>query len=315
MDIKCRKPSQNALVSVIVPAYNTEKYIEKCLYSLRRQTYNNIEVILIDDGSTDGTARICEKYKSEDTRFHFIKKINTGVSDTRNIGIQKSKGKYIVFVDSDDYVERDYIETLVNGIELYSVQMACVEYKIVCDGIEKIHQNMEKDVLLNAESAINFLVNKDAFQGYLWNKIFVKDIIYDNNIMFDRNIKIWEDMLFCLKYLTCISEVAYLHQAVYCYVQRDESVMNNSVIWREYTHIIALENIWKVCKNIPGDFQEYIRNFYANDLAGLLGKDIYEKENVLNVIKTIKQLHGKLSLKHRLKLIIFEILVFIKIKE
>lgn len=312
MDIKCRKQSPNALVSVIVPAYNTEKYIEKCLYSLKRQTYNNIEVILIDDGSTDGTAHICEKYKSEDARFHFIKKINTGVSDTRNIGIQKSEGKYVVFVDSDDYVEREYIETLVKGIEFYSVQMACVEYKIVCDGIETIHQNMEKDVFLNAGSAINLLANKDAFQGYLWNKIFVKDIICNNNIMFDRNIKIWEDMLFCLKYLTCISKVAYLHPAVYCYVQRDESAMNNSIIWMEHTHIIALEKMWEICKNISGDFREYIRNFYANDLVGLLGKDIYEKEDVLNTFKTIKQLHGKLSLKHRIKLNVFRILNIIK---
>ena len=122
---------QNELVSVIVPAYNTESYIEKCLYALKTQTYKNIDIIVIYDVSTDGTSKICERYSENDERFIFVKKQNTGVSDTRNLGIHKAHGKYIVFVDSDDFVSASYIETLVYGIERYNVQMACVEYKIV----------------------------------------------------------------------------------------------------------------------------------------------------------------------------------------
>ena len=101
------------LVTVVVPAYNTEKYIDKCLQSLLNQSYREIEVIVIDDGSKDRTNEICKKYEQADSRFLLISKKNTGVSDTRNVGIHHAKGKFIIFVDSDDYVTNDYIDTLV----------------------------------------------------------------------------------------------------------------------------------------------------------------------------------------------------------
>ncbi|MGO5070048.1 glycosyltransferase family 2 protein [Roseburia faecis] len=303
------KLKENILVSVIVPVYNTEKYIERCLKSLKEQTYKNIEVILIDDGSTDNTLHVCEKYKREDRRFSFTTKTNTGVSDTRNIGIEKAKGKYVVFVDSDDYVENDYIETLVQGMESYDVQMACVEYKIISGNNQKLHRYMEKDVCMNAESAINCLGDQRFFQGYLWNKIFVKDIILNNNLTFDTNIRLCEDMLFCLKYLGSISNVIYLHQAVYNYVQREGSVLNDTDIWKENSLLTALESMWMIVQDIPGEFKEYIRNFYANDLVGMLGRNNYtEKNSIINAMEIIKQLQGKLTLKHKIKLMIFKLM-------
>lgn len=307
MDSQKSANAQRALVSVIVPAYNTEKYIEKCLYALKTQSYKEIEVIMIDDGSTDQTGKICEAYSRSDIRFKYIKKSNTGVSDTRNLGVQKADGEYIVFVDSDDYVQSDYIELLVNGLENYNVQMACVEYKIVCENEEIVHCKKYRDILMKSGEAIDCLCDSNSFQGYLWNKIFIKDIIYKNNISFNKDVAIWEDMLFCLQYLTCISEVIYLHQVAYCYVQRNESAMNNPRIWERYTHIIALENMWDICKNIPGKFREYIRNFYANDLVGMLGKDVCcNKEDICATIKKIEELSGNLSLKHWVKLLIYK---------
>lgn len=301
---------QNELVSVIVPAYNTESYIEKCLYALKTQTYKNIEIIVIDDGSTDGTSKICERYSENDERFIFVKKQNTGVSDTRNLGIHKAHGKYIVFVDSDDFVSASYIETLVHGIERYNVQMACVEYKIVRENDEIDHCKGKNDILMNSMQAIDCLCDSNSFQGYLWNKVFIKDVICRNNISFEQNVAIWEDMLFCLQYLKCISQVVYIPKTVYYYVQRSESAMNDVRIWERHTHVMALENMWTICKDIPGKFRDYIRNFYANELVGMLGKEACcDKAEVCATIKKVEELSGNLSLKHKIKLLIYTFFV------
>ncbi len=101
-------------VSVVVPIYNVEKYLPKCIESIQMQTYNNLEIILVNDGSTDSCLKICEKYKKLDKRVIIINKENGGLSDARNFGIEKATGKWITFIDSDDYVEKDYIETLMS---------------------------------------------------------------------------------------------------------------------------------------------------------------------------------------------------------
>lgn len=107
----------NELVSVIVPVFNSEKYIERCLKSIVNQTYENLEIIIINDGSTDASLSICEKWKDLDTRICLINKENTGVSDSRNRGIEASKGKYITFIDCDDFIEADMIEKLLKSIK------------------------------------------------------------------------------------------------------------------------------------------------------------------------------------------------------
>ena len=104
--------SDNDLISIIIPIYNVEKYMEKCLNSVVNQTYNNIEIILIDDGSKDKSREICDNYAKKDNRIKVVHKENNGVSSARNTGIDMSKGKYITFIDSDDYIDTDYIETL-----------------------------------------------------------------------------------------------------------------------------------------------------------------------------------------------------------
>ena len=108
--------SKNPLVSIIVPVYNNEKYLRQCLDSITNQTFKDIEIILVDDGSTDNSASICEEYAKEDSRVVFIHSENKGVSNARNIGIDKSKGKFIMFCDSDDWLENDYIESHYDNI-------------------------------------------------------------------------------------------------------------------------------------------------------------------------------------------------------
>lgn len=296
------------LVTVIVPAYNTEKYIDKCLDSLLHQSYQEIEVIMVDDGSKDNTCEICKKYAESDDRFWLIQKKNTGVSDSRNVGIGAAKGEFLTFVDSDDYVTTDYIETLVGAMK--NAQLACAEYFFVKENQKYPHAtelSSSEQKALSAVDAIDMLHRQDAFQGYLWNKIFLKDVIEKKNICFDSHVKIWEDMLFCLKYLTEIERVNYIGKPIYYYVQREKSAMNDKNIWEEHTQLVALDEMWKIVQKRKGPFYEYIRDFYANDLVGLLGKKFFQdRDSIAKTLKIIKSMGAHLSLKHKVKVILFQ---------
>lgn len=296
------------LVTVIIPAYNTEKYIEKCLDSLLQQSYPEIEVIMIDDGSKDKTGDICKKYAAQDNRFRLIQKKNTGVSDSRNVGIQEAKGKYLVFVDSDDYVAVDYIETLVEEME--NVQLVCAEYFLVKEKQEYPHTTeleRTEQKTLKAKDAINMLHREVAFQGYLWNKIFLREVIVKEKIYFDPRVKIWEDMLFCLKYLTKIECIKYVGKPIYYYVQRDNSAVHDDSIWKEHTQLVALDEMWKIVETWEGAFCEHVRDSYVNSLAGVLGKESFQDDDAIaSVLKMIKSMEGHLSLKHKIKVLLFE---------
>lgn len=290
----------NDLVSIVVPAYNSEKYIVKCLNSLHEQSYDSIEILIINDGSTDQTQTVVENFIESDRRFLLINQENAGVSSARNVGIKLSKGKYLIFVDSDDYVTPDYVETLVSLMKQGNNELACADYSKVENGIT---YNQSKDTqkidVLSRKDAINLLHNDHYFQGYLWNKIFLKSIITQNQIFFDPEIKIWEDMLFCLKYLIYAEKIVHINKSVYFYVNRAGSAMNDKKIWNEYTQLKALEDMWKLVQPYNGIFKEFVRNYYANTLAGLLGKNA--RYNDKTMIGELEKLHGKLTLKHRLK--------------
>ena len=299
------------LVSIIIPIFNSEKYILKCLNSLKQQSYSNIEVIIVNDGSTDNTKTICQDYIIYDKRFHLINTQHMGVSHARNVGIKLSKGQFILFVDGDDFVSYDYVETLVRSIKVYNVDLVCTDYYTVENNeIDYGFSNKKTEILDNTEvldniAAINLLHNDKYFRGYLWNKIFVKQIIIANNLTFNTEIKIWEDMLFCLEYLLCIKNVAYVRKCIYYYVIHSNSTMNNKKIWEEQTQLKAIEQMWKLLQPIDGAFKIYIRDYYANLLAGLIGKSFFCDEN--SVIKKIKNLHGKLTFRHIIKISMYSL--------
>lgn len=295
----------NDLVSIIIPAYNSERYIVKCLKSLQAQSYKNIEIIIINDGSTDQTQNIIDDFIKTDRRFLLINQGNTGVSGARNVGMKLSKGKYLVFVDSDDYVAPDYVETLLKLMKHGNNELACADYYKVENGVAYSQStNTQKTDVLSRTDAMNLLHNEQYFQGYLWNKIFLKEIIIQNCISFDPEIKIWEDMLFCLKYLINVEKIVHINKSVYFYVNHDESTMNNRGVWNEYTQLKALDDMWELLQPYTGTFKEYIRNYYANTLAGLIGKKT--RYNDESIICEIENLHGKLTMKHRLKVYLYK---------
>ena len=160
-------------VSVIVPVYKVEQYLDRCLKSLVDQSYSNIEIILVDDGSPDKCYQICEKWAQRDNRIKVIHKANGGLSDARNKGLELAKGEYVCFVDSDDYVAKKYIEILYNLMRNNHTDMSAVSLKEVFSMEQEIDENEAYEkitTVFEGKEAIKQLFFNDTFANYAWNK-------------------------------------------------------------------------------------------------------------------------------------------------
>ena len=289
------------LVSIIVPVYNAEVYLEKCIESLIGQTYNNIEIILINDGSNDNSLEICNRYKNKDKRVIVINKNNSGVSDTRNYGISICKGKYLCFVDSDDYVKENYVSSLIFSMNDHKLSVC--NYKLFNGCIEEKNNRIFKNGTKRSVEIMEKILDGKSFDGYVWNKMFSKSIINKNNIKFDSELSIWEDMIFVIDYLNYIDEVTFSQNEEYIYRINNESLSKgeknkNRILVEEYK---ALKMIKEKNKNLT-------LNYYANNLTYsillklYINKKITKKEyfNKCNSDININELNKKNKIKYLL---------------
>lgn len=211
-----------SLISVIIPVYNTESYIGVCLESLVKQTYTNFEVLMIDDGSTDNSGKICQEFTESDSRFHYYRKENGGASSARNLGIEYSRGDYLTFVDSDDWVEEDYLEVLYNAIIDESAGVSISTYKRFSmeDNTWYVHsfqRGYEKRVF-NYLELINELIDLDSFDHsyrFVSGKLVRRDILGD--IRFNTLTILGEDMEFWFKIYLISSKLVYINRDSYVY--------------------------------------------------------------------------------------------------
>ena len=238
------------LVSIVVPCYNMEKYVERCIESLKNQKYKNIEVLMIDDGSKDNTGKIIKKAIKGDSRFTYYKKVNGGLSDARNFGMDRAKGKYICFVDSDDFVHEDYVFDLYNSIKKRKNVISVCYFDRVYD---------KKSNLNKIENSIPFMIKHPA----AWNKMYNLQIIQKNNLQFLKGIW-YEDLNFFLKLLTNINEFEVVEKSLYYYIQNPTSIMHK-VDDRIYQIFDCLEDVEKYIKeNKKGKtFYDYIEFAYV----------------------------------------------------
>ena len=211
-----------SLISVIIPVYNTESYIGVCLESLVKQTYTNFEVLMIDDGSTDNSGRICQEYTESDSRFHYYRKENGGVSSARNLGIEYSRGDYLTFVDSDDWVEEDYLEVLYSALVSESASVSISTYKRFSmeDNTWYFHsfqRGYDKRVFRHLE-LINELIDLDSFDHsyrFVSGKLVRKDVVGD--IRFNSLTSLGEDMEFWFKIYLISPKSVYINRDSYVY--------------------------------------------------------------------------------------------------
>lgn len=216
-------------ISVIVPVYNTEKYLEQCINSLLQQDYLDYEIILIDDGSSDQSAMICDKYAKKE-HMCVIHQENAGVSAARNSGLHIAKGKYITFVDSDDWVEQDYISNLASNMHQGGMAVCGLknEYENDLNNAKSKNQMKAVCIEMDRKQAELSVIHLDGIGGFCHSKMFDMEIIRENGICFCENITQCEDHLFVIQYLSCTTELTRWDRRVgYHYRQHTKSTMNS----------------------------------------------------------------------------------------
>lgn len=234
---------QSKKVSVIVPIYNVEKYIGKCVDSIRNQDYPNIEIILVDDGSPDKSPQIIDEMASNDDRIKVIHEKNGGVSSARNRGIAAATGEYIMFVDGDDWVDDDYVSYFVDLIEKHGCDIGMDKNNYM---VEKT-MSADKSYRVSAEKAIEWIYLGTLFVA-VWNKIYKTSLLRESGVLFNEEIWYGEGMLFNIECLQCVEEVAIGEKAVYHQTYNPDSAMRSFNLESNFCGIRSMElqkDVWK----------------------------------------------------------------------
>lgn len=219
------------LVSIIVPIYKVENYLKKCIDSIISQTYKNIEILLIDDGSPDDCGAICDEYAKKDKRIKVIHKKNGGLSDARNYGIEASRGDYIMFIDSDDYISKNMCKILLkNALENNADIVTCNFKEIYLNNIEKVNKQSQRErinVVSNIEAIYKYFIKNDLDMNVVWNKIYKRNLFFgENKIRFPVG-KLHEDDYIVCKLYYYANKIVIINDVLYYYIRRFDSITGN----------------------------------------------------------------------------------------
>jgi len=255
-------------VSIIIPVYNVESYLKQCLDSVISQTFKNIEIIIIDDGSTDNSSQIIEEYKKTDNRIvSLLLKINVGPGSARNEGIKIATGKYIVFIDSDDWITKDYIEKLYNSIEKYNCDMISANFYTYDTATGQTEENKCPKNFYN--TLFNSSLKKQYFlflsNNYIWVRIYRKDFLKKNNIYFKLN-KL-EDSLFLWEVVLASDNFRFIDETIYYYRLNRSNSLTTSDYAGSY-----IDGLREIKKNLVGKnlYRFYKQPFFLFAMAGII---------------------------------------------
>ena len=243
------------LISIVVPVYNVEKYLSRCIDSILNQTYEKWEAIFVNDGSKDNSLEILKKYQNKDKRIKIVNKKNEGSGIARNIGIEQSKGEYLAFLDSDDWYEKNFLEKLYNNLKENNSDVSMCNPRMTYDDSQK-----NKNINVYHFDSIELNKNPEKILGILampviWNKLYKKKLIMKNNIKFP-NYSFSEDVEFLYKVFLYVDKVSKVEEYLYNYYQRDNS--ETKKIKRE-----SIEQVYKVIENI----ESYVKNNFIDKLG------------------------------------------------
>lgn len=285
-------------VSLIVPVYNVEKYLRRCLESIKNQTYTNLQIIMVNDGSVDNSGSICKEYADSDSRFIYIEQENKGVSGARNTALNHADGEYLCFIDADDEFTEYTVSERVKNIG--KCDMIITQFsKIDEDGNIISNGSVETAAECSSQGAISFVIRvlEYGYQGNICSKLFKTEIIKKNNIRFDEDIYYNEDRLFIIRYLLCCSSVVIKPIVSYLYRIRNISAMGALMeLKKNYnakmlTEITAFERIIDILgKDRQYDNRAYCRKIMLDISMGWIRK-IYNinKEDTNKMIKTVNK--------------------------
>ncbi|GIN96859.1 hypothetical protein J6TS1_27290 [Siminovitchia terrae] len=275
--------------SVIIPCYNLESVIHRTIKSVLEQTYNNFELIIVDDGSTDNTLEVLKGYQLIDSRLKVFSKENGGVSAARNFGLQKCSGEYILFLDGDDLIERDLLQR-ADSVFNNKVDMFSFGYKkvnITLNKIEKSYSYKKYNEQIFTGSEFQKLFFSKKISQCMCSFIIRKDIIVENFILFDENTKYGEDQEFQLRCNVNCQKIYYESMEYFLYVQRDGSAINNKVVRENF------DVYFRMREYINQELERYYNNFLCYLFVYLI-KEIREKGSDKKTVKKLLQFDGVL---------------------
>lgn len=256
-------------LSVIIPVYNTYDYLEKALTSIVNQTYQNLEIIIIDDGSTDRSEDIYNEFAAKDNRIFIYKEPNSGVSYARNTGLALATGDYITFFDSDDWINIEAYEEMIRLLEKTNTDIVMCGYvnEFEDDKYLKANYNIIQTEL---KSAIEILkdILMDKNQGFIFNKIFKREVLYKNNILFNKQLSVLEDLYFLIKVCETKPQFVCTEKAYYHYFRRDSSITNAVLNEKKIRINSSSEVILKEIKlNFPELYKQAAEFFYNTNIV------------------------------------------------
>lgn len=280
-------------ISVILPCYNVERYIEKCILSLIKQSYEHLEIIIVNDGSTDDTLKIIQKYSNIDDRIIVIDQNNQGVSVARNIGSDKSSGSYIIFIDPDDYVNEEFVKSLYERLLQTSSDMAICGHTKVYDNLSDVKSKVSKKIFIGDEIIKEYFIGESTLTVLMCDKIFKSNIIKENKIYCPVEVTSGQDQVFILNYLLYCKSVSTIDNNYYYYYQRIGSKSKRYeyyIFERTITKLRYLRELLAE-KGLYDKFEKYYKNrLYMNLFSqGFLLYEYNFDGNFKSIFKKLKQ--------------------------
>ncbi len=279
----------NDLITVVIPAYKVEKFLPKCLDSVLNQTYKKLEIILVEDGSPDNCGKICDDYAKKDKRIKVIHKENGGLSDARNKGIDQATGKYITFIDSDDYIDDDYVECLYKAIKEDNTKMSICSHRVVYDTGRIIEKETKERSVLDSKTVLARILYDDGIDLSAWAKLY--DIGLFNNVRYPKG-RIYEDSATTYKLIDLCDKVSINSLGKYNYIIRSDSISNNKFNTKKMDLITSTKEMTDYISKKYPDLQEACdrRLMYAylstlSQLANSREKYPQEQKILVNYIK------------------------------
>lgn len=306
---------KDILLSIVIPVYNVQDYIGKCLNSLKTLD-DRVEILVIDDGSPDQSYEVVKNVLKDDSNIHYVKKENGGVSSARNLGISLSKGKYITFVDGDDFVDKQYLPKILEYIQVLDFDLLCFNYYLTYDDHEmEVNDLKNESFNLDDNSGFTWYIRQnmdDQIKQSSINKVYKADILKNHKVLFTKNQTVGEDFLFNVEYLQYCKKVICKEDVLYHYYQRDTSVMRTYN--KKYTNdILRFESNLKciASKTNYSITQNDIQYLYIKYWFGIINQETKNpdsKEGLNRVkmymdqsgLKSIKVKYSELEFKHKI---------------
>lgn len=275
------------MISIIIPVYKVESYLGRCIESILNQTFNDFELILVDDGSPDNSGKICDYYALNDSRVKVVHKENGGVSSARNVGIEQADGEWLTFIDADDYVSPNLLRDYIENIENSDLLIQGFSYNA------KKNVSMENRLIEGDKVIYEFLRIDSEICGFVWNKLYKTELIKNNNIRFNEKMAMIEDHLFNHNYVVYCKSIKILNKVNYIYIRHEgASCFRNHKYSTLKNTVISFNDFYNAI--IDGEPETILKNkaiiyYYGLDVLRLTYKEKIDRIERLSFINYLKQ--------------------------